>query len=513
MTLASALVGSSALPVQPWMAPYMLGQPPAPPPPQQPAAPRLAPTFVQTSPDSLAGALATSGSGNGGGAAPGSGPVPNDMLAQALVKNAKPTGPMYNALEPLGRLAELYAGNKGEQTYLQQRQKAVADFGNSFGGDPVTAGLNSPLPEIQDQALKMKMSMAYPTIGPPNPVSGWSTVTQGGRITGMLDPVGVLHPTGGTGAGGGGVPSGAGGDGGVQSPGATAPGGEGGGTPAVSTTGTQAQGAPDAQGINWAAPPVPGQPWQLGKGPGGGSVLKNFYTNDMKPGVDTNGPADALNASLLAQSAPWQIIRDAGAQAKANFLNNGDSGGPTSDMALGYAYLKAVNPTSGVRFGAEASTENTGLGLTDKFLTAYNNARHGDVMSPGLRRDMMATVVNNYQAAAKTQQATENNIYKVADARGIDRKLIPSQVNGFPAPDMPMPTPQELQAALPQALQILKSNPTDPDHIANFEKYYGPGSAAKALQVGPMQSQVPPPVPPVAPAPVQANPMINMGIR
>src|SRR5665213_1135049 len=105
MTLASALVRTpvgfstdfvdpNASPLEPWMAQAINGTYGQPPPvPQQPAAP---PMIRQQDPSSLAAALTAGGSGNGSGAAtPGTGQVPTDMLAQALVKNSFPTGPMY----------------------------------------------------------------------------------------------------------------------------------------------------------------------------------------------------------------------------------------------------------------------------------------------------------------------------------------------------------------------------------------------------------------------------------
>src|SRR5665213_2552599 len=74
-----------------------------------PQGPARRPMIVQQAPDQPSPDASTGNSGGvPGTSGAGTAQVPTDMRAQALMKSATPTGPMYSPLEPLGRLAELW---------------------------------------------------------------------------------------------------------------------------------------------------------------------------------------------------------------------------------------------------------------------------------------------------------------------------------------------------------------------------------------------------------------------
>lgn len=73
-------------------------------------------------------------------------PGTDSALAKALIQGAQPTGPMYSIAEPLGRLAELWAGTRlakqTEKSQLQQRQQAASDLSAWLVG-----GRSGPVPD------------------------------------------------------------------------------------------------------------------------------------------------------------------------------------------------------------------------------------------------------------------------------------------------------------------------------------------------------------------------------
>jgi len=425
--------------------------------------------IVQQAPDQPQPSAST---GNSAPSAAGSGQVPTDMLAQALMKNAMPTGPMYSPLEPLGRLAELWAGNRGEQRYLQERQKAVADFGNSFGGDPITAGLNSPLPEIQDQALKMKMSMAYPIMGTPNPISGYVPVTQGGQYKGSYDPGGGWHPAGaGMGAGGGGA---------VPAAGDGAPSG-----------GASASAPPVAAGGGGAAPTVNGGAAPAPSSNGSATAQNAGSFGDWMNPWDI--PETKLKAAMpfraelqgLQSTQTFNVIRDSRNSFYSALPQAGADVNPTQAAALVASFSKAINPYSTIKYGQAIGPDNLTGSFLDDFGAVINKALTGGGQIPQPLIDQMrATVDNTYAATAKTQKAIEAQYADVERHLGVQPGTI---VTSSDVGSQPTPPAKNAPIPIDQAVPQLKSavaagGPDAQAAMTEFDQAYGQGAAQQALQ-------------------------------
>ena len=434
-----------------------------------PNAPR--PMIVQQQPKSgLAAALAGLFGNNSG--APR---VPNDTLAQALLKNAMPTGPMYNPLEPIGRLAELWAGNRGEQNYLQQRQKAVADFGNSMlNGDPTTAinaGLSSPLPEVQQTALEMAHQNMYPVPMGSSSVSGLSFFRGRDGQMYSLDPGGhyALVDQGASGgqAGGQQPPAGP-----PPSPGAAsvpaAPAAAGG-----NTTGTP--NAPQSPAASSGGIPVNGMPIGAGPNPWVSRIMypdgSTAYASKWGgvPTADPNnlGPSvQALRKELIDKSANFPVVRDAASAFYATIPPTGQPiSGPAAAAAV-TAFARAINPNAVLKpnQGLDPIISSAGLNgsFNDRMMTEFQNALTGQgSISPDTIGAMSNTVNNIYSAADKIQAGNEAATRTQAKQWGIPdaamSDVIPDFRAGFklpPAAASPIQLPADPVAAAAAYAQV-----------------------------------------------------------
>ena len=464
MTLASALVrtpvGSNTDLVDPNapvnLASALQGATPAP-------APR--PVIVQQQPQSgLAATLAKLGIGGGTNA---SGKVPTDLLARALMQHAMPTGPMYNAIEPIGRLAELWAGNSGEQGYLQQRQKAVASYGASLNsGDipgAISAGLNSPLPEVQQAAMEMAQRNLYAQVmGAPSPISGLQFFMKNGQMYSM-DPAGNFKLVGGADQGAGGSPQQtggpqAGGGGDV----AQVPQGGGGVVPPTGGPSVPSGGASEPSGDI----PVNGRIiGRIGYDnrimmPTGATVLQSIYGGPTR--VDPADPSPQISAArkeLLDKSASFGTVRDAASQyysvrPQANKLITGPAA-----SAMVTAFSRVINPNAvlkpGMGLDPQTAAAAQSMGFTDAMMSELNTALTGTgTISQSTIGAMTHTVNNVYNQADQRQTGNEDPYRALAKQIGIPESIIAPDVRGgFRLPQGPPVPDKTTGAAAAPAIQ------------------------------------------------------------
>lgn len=110
------------------------------------------------------------------------------------------------------------------------------------------------------------------------------------------------------------------------------------------------------------------------------------------------------------------------------------SGTAPGDMALIFAFMKILDPGSSVKEGEYASAKNA-QGVPDKVLTAYNNAKDGQILSPAARAEFLKSSEELYE--------TERARYSTAAQRyrGLaeKQKMAPDDVAVDRADDKPEP--------------------------------------------------------------------------
>ena len=86
-----------------------------------------------------------------------------------------------------------------------------------------------------------------------------------------------------------------------------------------------------------------------------------------------------------------------------------------NDVAMIFAFMKSLDPTSVVRESEYATAANAGVGVPEKIWKAYNRALNGEILLPQLRREII-------RAARDSLLAKEPNLKRIRDSyikRGI----------------------------------------------------------------------------------------------
>ena len=77
-----------------------------------------------------------------------------------------------------------------------------------------------------------------------------------------------------------------------------------------------------------------------------------------------------------------------------------------NDVAMIFAFMKTLDPTSVVRESEYATAANAGVGVPEKIWKAYNKARNGEILLPQLRREII-------RAARDSLLAKEPNLTRI----------------------------------------------------------------------------------------------------
>ena len=86
-----------------------------------------------------------------------------------------------------------------------------------------------------------------------------------------------------------------------------------------------------------------------------------------------------------------------------------------NDVAMIFAFMKSLDPTSVVRESEYATAANAGVGVPEKIWKAYNRALNGEILLPQLRREII-------RAARDSLLAKEPNLKRIRDSyikRGV----------------------------------------------------------------------------------------------
>ena len=132
---------------------------------------------------------------------------------------------------------------------------------------------------------------------------------------------------------------------------------------------------------------------------------------------------DKLRDEFRNESKEWKIISDSYHKiASAAKLATG-----AGDLGITYGVIKMLDPTTGVKEGEEAKLDNT-KNVSERILSAYNNARTGQRLLPRERKDLVKLAHTLYKEKAGQQKKTEDNYKKLAKNYNLNEKNI---VHGF----------------------------------------------------------------------------------
>lgn len=132
------------------------------------------------------------------------------------------------------------------------------------------------------------------------------------------------------------------------------------------------------------------------------------------------------------RTADFQKIRSA-----VQTINSTDNSG-AGDIALVYAYMKMLDPTSVVREGEFATAQNSGS-IPEFVMAQYNKALKGEMLTPSIRDGFRKQAKALYANAAKGEEVIRKGIERVATNNGFNLQNIfyqdqsPEAPGGTPA--------------------------------------------------------------------------------
>ena len=219
----------------------------------------------------------------------------------------------------------------------------------------------------------------------------------------------------------------------------------------------------------------------------------NKFTGEIKPYAAGNADPEltleqgkheqALRKEYTTLSGDMRTIQDSvGKLRTAQKLNSGQG-----DIAMVYAYMKMLDPTSVVREGEYATAENTG-GVPEKLMNTYNKILSGTRLTPSMREQFVTA--GEALAGEKTERfgKLKSQFEGIARKSGADPARIMldegvavrKDASQLPADPNARNSPSYSGDVDPRAVKILQSDPS-PQAMQEFDEVFGQGRAAKAL--------------------------------
>ena len=126
-----------------------------------------------------------------------------------------------------------------------------------------------------------------------------------------------------------------------------------------------------------------------------------------------------LRDEFQKQTGTFGIVRDAFAKVQAASKDPNAA----SDIALIFAYMKILDPSSVVREGEFATAQNAG-GIPDQVVNMYNRALNGERLNNVQRNNFVGEARKVYQAQTVSMKQSEKNYTELAGRYGLDVKNI-----------------------------------------------------------------------------------------
>lgn len=124
--------------------------------------------------------------------------------------------------------------------------------------------------------------------------------------------------------------------------------------------------------------------------------------------------ANSLRDDLRKDTSNFGIVANSYGQIQAAKI-----GGPISDIALMYAYMKMLDPNSVVREGEYATAQNAG-GVPAQIQNMYNNLVGGGKLTGDIKTQIVGQAEKVYQQSKKDSDKVSDQYRGIAVRNGID---------------------------------------------------------------------------------------------
>jgi hypothetical protein len=174
-----------------------------------------------------------------------------------------------------------------------------------------------------------------------------------------------------------------------------------------------------------------GEKWEFKELKDGRQVLFNPRTGETKA-PEGQGPAqapkpnfeveDKLRDDYEKKLKPFEELQDAYGSVRAAVqgrIEAPDVQSPASDMALIFAYMKMLDPTSVVREGEYDKVGNT-TNIPGKVLNYLNKARTGEMLNDDQIEDIVKSAHRRYEQKYKDTEKVADRFRQLAPHYGID---------------------------------------------------------------------------------------------
>lgn len=168
----------------------------------------------------------------------------------------------------------------------------------------------------------------------------------------------------------------------------------------------------------------------------GSWTMKDGYLVNSKTGEvrrATGADGKPIQATGMPKFDDVKDMNAAWSKASSDYLATGDAlkntmayakrGTAAGDMALIYAYMKSMDPTSTVREGEFASAQNA-AGVPERIINMYNNARNGTRLSDDQRKDFVSVARDSFATQQTAQQNRNKHFTNWANAYNINPELV-----------------------------------------------------------------------------------------
>ena len=234
-----------------------------------------------------------------------------------------------------------------------------------------------------------------------------------------------------------------------------------------------------------------------------------------KGGVGYDNMKDYGNAaeSLRKEFNTLPVVKNyVDAQSAADRLKSlvdkakgGAFGSGAGDIAMVFSFIKALDPTSVVQPGEQATAKNA-PGVTDQLLNTYNRIMQGEFLTGKTRDDFLKVIESEIthrkapavaqgrrfrQIARDTRIDPEHVMPRIFGGVDLDGDGVPDAVQPPPPPafnPLPprQPVPSQRQGEAPAQGQIppnaVRALQANPERASEFDAKYGPGSSRQFLQ-------------------------------
>ncbi len=145
-------------------------------------------------------------------------------------------------------------------------------------------------------------------------------------------------------------------------------------------------------------------------------ILDDGSNQDLKT---TRNSESNLRNQYLAQSKDFNEMT----RGYQRVLDSSKDPSAAGDLAMLFGYMKMLDPGSVVRETEFANAENS-AGVPERIRQAYNKAKSGERLTPGMRQDFATQAAALYKGQSSVQKRNREEFERIAASSGLDPKRV-----------------------------------------------------------------------------------------